>query len=63
MICVDQSEARMSGTRDKGLLGPSARTLRGGPGPDLSQLKSPIQTSVSGTRQVRAEARRELRES
>ena len=44
--------AGAAGTRDKGILGPSTRTLRGGPGPDLSQLKSPIQTSLSGTRQV-----------
>ena len=43
--------ASSAGSRDKGILGPGARSLRGG-GPDLSQLKSPIQTSLSGTRQV-----------
>ena len=47
--------AGAAGTRDKGILGPTSRTLRGGPGPDLSQLKSPIQTSISGTRQVRGQ--------
>ena len=42
--------ASSAGVRDKTILGPGAKTLRGGP--DLSQLKAPIHTSLSGTRQV-----------
>ena len=42
--------ASSAGVRDKAILGPGAKSL--GKGPDLSQLKSPIQTSLSGTRQV-----------
>jgi len=42
--------ASSAGVRDKTILGPGAKSL--GKGPDLSQLKSPIQTSLSGTRQV-----------
>ena len=39
-----------AGIRDKTILGPAARNLSSGP--DLSQLKSPIRTSLSGTKQV-----------
>ena len=39
-----------AGIRDKTILGP-ARNLSSR-GPDLSQLKSPIKTSLSGTKQV-----------
>ena len=42
--------ASSAGVRDKNILGPGAKSL--GRGPDLSQLKSPILTSLSGTRQV-----------
>ena len=40
-----------AGIRDKTILGPAARNLSSR-GPDLSQLKSPIRTSLSGTKQV-----------
>eukprot|EP00092_Neocalanus_flemingeri_P001163 GFUD01001239.1.p1 GENE.GFUD01001239.1~~GFUD01001239.1.p1 ORF type:complete len:800 (-),score=164.28 GFUD01001239.1:208-2607(-) len=42
--------ASSAGVRDKCILGPGAGRLA--KGPDLSQLKPPIKTSVSGTRQV-----------
>lgn len=42
--------AASAGAREKPILGPAAAKL--GRGPDLSQLRSPIQTSLSGTRQV-----------
>ena len=40
-----------AGIRDKTILGAAARNLSSR-GPDLSQLKSPIKTSLSGTKQV-----------
>ena len=40
-----------AGVRDRGILGPAARNLSAR-GPDLSQLKTPIRTSLSGTKQV-----------
>jgi len=43
--------ASSAGIRDKSILGPAARNLSAR-GPDLSQLKSPIRTSLSGTKQV-----------
>ena len=39
-----------AGIRDKPILGPAARNLSSRP--DLSQLKTPIRTSLSGTKQV-----------
>ena len=40
-----------AGIRDKSILGPAARNLSSR-GPDYSQLKAPIRTSLSGTKQV-----------
>jgi len=42
--------ASAAGIRDKCILGPGASKLS--KGPDLSQLKPPIRTSVSGTKQI-----------
>jgi len=42
--------ASSAGVRDKCILGPGAGRLA--KGPDLSQLKPPIKTSLSGTRQI-----------
>ena len=43
--------AQSAGARDRSILGPAAKNLSSR-GPDFSQLKTPISTSLSGTKQV-----------
>ena len=51
---LDSSSVKMAqsaGARDRSILGPAAKNLSSR-GPDFSQLKTPISTSLSGTKQV-----------
>ena len=51
---LDSSSVKMAQSaslRDRSILGPAAKNLSSR-GPDFSQLKTPISTSLSGTKQV-----------